>query len=336
MNCYEVLGIEETYEIKRIKKAYAAKSRQWHPEDHPEEFQVLHAAYEEALGRAKWRKAKEEEAGESGEVEEVPEAPGAQEECSEWEEANPFHAASGEAENEENPCGQWKEQFERIAEDGGRNAGINWMVRRLMEEFHLLYMDEEARSKLYRWRDYFDEPFDPPQMAQVFASREFVEAWYHFLGSHHIFTTQIWQYFASVDGYRFNSEQYGIPRFPYHLYIEQVQSLERAVGWEQKEDTDQPEVGRDARHQQSSTDCPEENNPPVRGAEEWANQKNPGAYSAQSEGANAAEQRTIKKAGKKTGRKVPRPVKALLYVAGVVAATVGSTILGVIVGLIFG
>lgn len=46
MNCFTVLGIEPTTEKKTIKRAYAAKSREFHPEEHPEEFQRIHDAYE--------------------------------------------------------------------------------------------------------------------------------------------------------------------------------------------------------------------------------------------------------------------------------------------------
>lgn len=52
MNCFTVLGIEPTTEKKTIKRAYAAKSREFHPEEHPEEFQRIHDAYEEALAWA--------------------------------------------------------------------------------------------------------------------------------------------------------------------------------------------------------------------------------------------------------------------------------------------
>ena len=52
MNCFTVLGIEPTTEKKKIKRAYAAKSREFHPEEHPEEFQRIHDAYEEALAWA--------------------------------------------------------------------------------------------------------------------------------------------------------------------------------------------------------------------------------------------------------------------------------------------
>lgn len=53
MNCFDILGIEPTDNVREIKRAYAEKSREVHPEEHPVEFERLHEAYEEALSRAK-------------------------------------------------------------------------------------------------------------------------------------------------------------------------------------------------------------------------------------------------------------------------------------------
>ena len=46
---WEILGIGPTREKRVIRHAYARKCRECHPEDHPEEFQLLHQAYEQAL-----------------------------------------------------------------------------------------------------------------------------------------------------------------------------------------------------------------------------------------------------------------------------------------------
>lgn len=51
MDCYKVLGIEPTREIKAIKKAYSKLLPVYNPERDPEGFQVLRAAYEEAIAR---------------------------------------------------------------------------------------------------------------------------------------------------------------------------------------------------------------------------------------------------------------------------------------------
>lgn len=49
MNCWHILGIEPTVDLKTIKKAYALKLRIHHPEDDPEGFNRLRSAYEAAL-----------------------------------------------------------------------------------------------------------------------------------------------------------------------------------------------------------------------------------------------------------------------------------------------
>ena len=51
--CWKILGIEATDQIKEIKRAYAKRSKEIHPEDHPEEFMQLHDAYEQAMAIAK-------------------------------------------------------------------------------------------------------------------------------------------------------------------------------------------------------------------------------------------------------------------------------------------
>lgn len=53
MTCWQKLGIDPTDELRIIKRAYAEKSRQFHPEEHPEEFRLLHDAYRTALDQVK-------------------------------------------------------------------------------------------------------------------------------------------------------------------------------------------------------------------------------------------------------------------------------------------
>lgn len=45
MNVWEILGIEPTDDKRAVRRAYAEKSKLYHPETHPEEFQKLHNAY---------------------------------------------------------------------------------------------------------------------------------------------------------------------------------------------------------------------------------------------------------------------------------------------------
>ncbi|CAM3478738.1 MULTISPECIES: J domain-containing protein [Saccharibacillus] len=53
MNIWATLGIEPTTEIKRIKRAYARKLKECHPEENPDGFQQLRQSYEAALDEAK-------------------------------------------------------------------------------------------------------------------------------------------------------------------------------------------------------------------------------------------------------------------------------------------
>lgn len=50
---WNTLGIEPTKDIKKIKHAYAAASKKYHPEEHPEEFKRLQKVYKEAIRYAK-------------------------------------------------------------------------------------------------------------------------------------------------------------------------------------------------------------------------------------------------------------------------------------------
>ena len=49
MDIWSTLQIERTTDKRKIKKAYARLAAKFHPEEHPDEFQRIYAAYEEAL-----------------------------------------------------------------------------------------------------------------------------------------------------------------------------------------------------------------------------------------------------------------------------------------------
>ena len=49
MNAWEILGIEPTSDKKTIKRAYAKLLKQYHPEENPEKFKQIQAAYQQCL-----------------------------------------------------------------------------------------------------------------------------------------------------------------------------------------------------------------------------------------------------------------------------------------------
>lgn len=222
MNCFEVLGIEETKEVKKIKRAYAARTKAFHPEEHPEEFKVLHDAYEEALAFARREDEQTEQTAPGRIYEDVVET------------LDDEAAQSAQADDGVNP--EWEEAFEQIADTSKRDDLI-WAVRRIMEDCRNLYLNEAERAKLYRWKDLLEEPL----YAEVLKTKEFVTAWYEFLESHHLFPFRIWMYFSSQDGLRFSGEAYGLQRFPYQWYMGQAQTAERAYANSYREGTQMQE-----------------------------------------------------------------------------------------------
>ncbi|MCL2421924.1 MAG: DnaJ domain-containing protein [Defluviitaleaceae bacterium] len=53
-NCWDVLGIAPTTDKRAIKKAYAKLLTQYHPEEHPEQFEEINRAYNNALQYGVW------------------------------------------------------------------------------------------------------------------------------------------------------------------------------------------------------------------------------------------------------------------------------------------
>jgi hypothetical protein len=73
VSAWDTLGIAATPEEGAIRKAYAARVRQWRPDTHPQEFARLREAYEQALRWA--RMAVQEQAQAQDEVEDAAPAP---------------------------------------------------------------------------------------------------------------------------------------------------------------------------------------------------------------------------------------------------------------------
>lgn len=95
MQVWNILGIEATDDAGKIKKAYAAKLKQHHPEDDPEGYQRLREAYDQALKLAKQQRKKAESLA-------------AEESQEQWDDARPFFSVTGTGQHE----GEGVDEFE--------------------------------------------------------------------------------------------------------------------------------------------------------------------------------------------------------------------------------
>lgn len=54
MDIWHTLGIDVTDDLKKIKKAYSDKTKEFHPEEHPVQFKEIYKAYKSAISYAKF------------------------------------------------------------------------------------------------------------------------------------------------------------------------------------------------------------------------------------------------------------------------------------------
>ena len=109
MTIWQTLGIPQTTDQKQIKKVYAARVKNCHREEKPEEWAVLHDAYQRAIQYAK-RQEKESDLNGSRTVP-SPVKPVAREGLKERDRA--LEKEYGQLETDETEA-QWQEYFARI------------------------------------------------------------------------------------------------------------------------------------------------------------------------------------------------------------------------------
>ena len=133
MTIWEILGISQTTDQKQIKKVYAARVKSCHREEKPEEWAVLHDAYQRAIQYAK-RQEKESDLNGSRTVS-SPVKPVAREGIRERDAA--LEKENGQPETDETEA-QWQEYFARI------RAGQERSRKMLTEELAItLYKEPE-------------------------------------------------------------------------------------------------------------------------------------------------------------------------------------------------
>ena len=260
MNCFTVLGIEPTTEKKTIKRAYAAKSREFHPEEHPEEFQRIHDAYEEALAWAERNAGRgeepqmpeeprrmEEESGEDRMENSREKDEKSEESATQSVEQHPaairlLHPVCSFSKNLKKRCAAVfdfsLDQFQNMADASEQQGADDREVRKIMEQCISLYLNEKERNKLYHWKDILEEP----AYREYFRTKTFVESWYHFLDTHRMFDAAIWQYFQWIDGKLFSALEADVMPFAYPTQ-EEIERMPRQETPEQTQERRTPEPG---------------------------------------------------------------------------------------------
>lgn len=180
MNIWNILGIEPTTDKKAIRKAYAAKTKEIHPEEKPEEFKQLHEAYQAALGYADYVRQVEQSGGSVKSfyqmVESVPE--GEPEDAGESETAYADEGA-GESETVHADEGAGESETAHADEDAEEPGREN--LRAYFEESQEKH-GQQVAAFLNHWKE-FKGPYHNQEgmdwWKEYLASEEFQDIRYH-------------------------------------------------------------------------------------------------------------------------------------------------------------
>lgn len=174
MNIWRVLGLEPTRDLSAIRRAYAAAARKYHPEEQPEEFQRVRAAYEQALLYAR---SAPRESNLSGEASPAPadryknienkSAPKKGVATGGTYIGPTYRRAASGASERRRP--QMEARVERL--DGGDQWEPDWLREETTEgqaalfsqdpamtAFRELWRQEKKRGEKKEWREYFSSP----------------------------------------------------------------------------------------------------------------------------------------------------------------------------------
>lgn len=151
MDCWKILEISHTQDLKAIKRAYAKKLKIVRPDENPEEFQNLHVAYKQAQHLAK--QALAEQAQQAVEAQQESEDNHQTDDANEDEgaastESEQHHLTTEELETQEYVQKQFNELVEKcnsvLAEPEKRNRTEEWQF--LTES--VLMLDHQINSHL--------------------------------------------------------------------------------------------------------------------------------------------------------------------------------------------
>lgn len=233
LTAYRVLGISEGSSVKEIKEAYAALSKVYHPEEHPEEFQQIHEAYSLLIRMSRGRNRSAERRQPSMEMEFT----GRQEEHEERSRSQGYRFEERDERREEQKKKQetervWQE-FEAdhpidshtridITEDSERqenasepewdfDSALHWAEQRERADAHELTLRALSEMEILLTPEYmhklklFKAFFAKPEYQEVLKSPEFIGRFALLLQNTHL-KKRIYDYF--IDYYRLRGMAY--------------------------------------------------------------------------------------------------------------------------------
>lgn len=139
MNIWNTLGIPATTDIVQIKRAYAEKARECHPEEHPQEYEILHQAYKSAVQFAKTKKLQVPLNSWDDPAERII----FEEESGRPEEAAPVETVQGEP----------GLSFEEV-----RIHSRQELYGRFFREFHYIVLNPYLMNNFFIWRTFLNDP----------------------------------------------------------------------------------------------------------------------------------------------------------------------------------
>ena len=175
LRAYEILNLQPGSSREEIKEAYAALSKQFHPEEHPDEFQQIHEAYT-TLIRGGRRGRGSEEARESR-FEETRNAEPVQSGFEETRNAEPVQSRFEETWNAESAQNSFEESaeaaydFDSVLNKAAQKEAerIHLLSQQALAEFGIL-LQAEYRSKMKMFKAFFQKE----AYADVLKKPEFV------------------------------------------------------------------------------------------------------------------------------------------------------------------
>lgn len=163
---FQILGLSITSDKKKIKKAYAALVKQYHPEEFPDEWKRLHEAYEVALQYAKANNKVNQELQVSSLKEEIVKQEAEQKYQEEQQhleeerrrEEEEKQRKEEEKQREEEEYLRVQKQYEELFAQGKQQAK-QWEKEKIgILKTRMYRLQDKKRIKYQEWYELFDSP----------------------------------------------------------------------------------------------------------------------------------------------------------------------------------